>query len=130
MSLSPWPSLATIVALLVYSYTIIAVGQARFKYSISPPAMTGNPDFERVVRVQANTLEHLIVFLPALWLFSLYLNPVWGGGLGLAWCVGRILYAWGYMQEAKKRAPGFAISFLSSTALLGGAAVGIIRSFL
>jgi len=83
-----------------------------------PPAMTGDPGFERVLRVQQNTLEQMILFLPALWLFSIYVSPYWGAGIETVWILGRILYAWGYYQEVKKRELGFGISVLSVVALL------------
>ena len=67
--LSPWTSLVTIGALLVYFVVTINVGRARFKYKISPPSMSGDPNFERVLRVQQNTLEQLVLFLPGLWLW-------------------------------------------------------------
>lgn len=113
------PSIITVFALLVYFVTIINVGKARFKYNILPPATSGDENFERVLRVQENTLEQLIFFLPLLWIFSYFVSEMWGMILGGTWVVGRILYAWGYAQEAKKRAPGFAISTLSGLALLG-----------
>ena len=94
--MSPWPSLVTAIALLVYFVVTANVGRARAKYGVLPPAMSGNPDFERVLRVQQNTLEQLIIFLPALWIFSLFISPVWGSALGAVWILGRILYAWGY----------------------------------
>ncbi|MBF2057399.1 MAG: MAPEG family protein [Cyanobacterium sp. T60_A2020_053] len=111
-------SIVTLLALLVYFATIINVGRARMKYQVMPPAMTGNEDFERVVRVQQNTLEQLIFFLPLLWIFSAYVSELWGIILGGTWVVGRIIYAWGYSLEAKKRMPGFAISTLSALSLL------------
>ncbi|WP_013322875.1 MAPEG family protein [Gloeothece verrucosa] len=122
----PFPSLVTALSLLVYLVLTINVGRARGKYKISPPATTGDPNFERVLRVQQNTLEQLIFFLPLLWLFSFYVSPLWGAAIGAVWLVGRILYAWGYYQAAEKRALGFAISSLSSMVLLAGAIVGII----
>jgi len=90
--------------------------------------MTGDPDFERVLRVQQNTLEQLIFFLPALWLFSFYVSPLWGAGIGAIWVVGRIVYAWGYYQAAEKRAIGFGINSLSGAVLLLGSLVGIVLS--
>jgi len=129
MTLSPWPSLITLLALFLYLYTLLAVGRARVKYGVMPPAMTGNPDFERVVRVQVNTLEHLALFLPPLWLFSLSISPTWGAGLGIFWIIGRALYAWGYAQEASKRTPGFGISFLSNAVLLIGSLIGVLKTF-
>ncbi len=123
-----WPSLVTVASLLMYFVVTINVGRARAKYKIMPPQMTGDQNFERVVRVQQNTLEQLILFLPSLWLFSLFVSPVWGAGIGATWVLGRILFAWGYYQAAEKRTLGFGISSLTTIALLIGALVGIILS--
>jgi glutathione S-transferase len=119
------PSLITILALLVYFILTINVGRARAQYKILPPATTGDPNFERVLRVQQNTLEQLIFFLPLLWLFSFYISPIWGAGIGAVWIIGRIIFAWGYYQAAEKRTIGFGISSLSSMILLLGSLVGI-----
>ncbi len=81
-------------------------GVARAKYKIEAPAVIGHPDFERVFRVQVNTLEQLVAFLPALWLFALYVSPAWASVLGAVWIVGRVLYAVGYVPAADKRGPG------------------------
>ncbi|MEG4056048.1 MULTISPECIES: MAPEG family protein [unclassified Microcoleus] len=124
------PSLITVSALILYFVVTINVGRARFKHKVSPPQMTGNPDFERVVRVQQNTLEQMILFLPSLWLFSQFISPIWGAGIGAVWIVGRILFAWGYYQAAEKRAAGFGISTLATLALLGGSLISIIMSLL
>ncbi|MBW3584273.1 MAG: MAPEG family protein [Cyanobacteria bacterium 0813] len=125
-----WPSLITVSALILYFIVTINVGRARFKYKVSPPQVTGNPDFERVLRVQQNTLEQMILFLPSLWLFSQFISPIWGAGIGAVWIIGRILFAWGYYQAAEKRAAGFGISTLATLALLGGSLTGIIMSLL
>lgn len=119
------PSLVTIFALLVYFAVTINVGRSRFKHQIKPPLMTGNLEFECVLRVQQNTLEQLVLFLPALWLFAIYVSPLWSAIVGGAWVIGRILYALGYYQAPEKRAPGFAISSLSVLTLLMGSLAGI-----
>lgn len=118
-------SIITVSALLVYFVTILNVGKARFKYNVMPPAMNGDENFERALRVQQNTLEQLILFLPILWIFSYYVSELWGAILGGIWILGRVLYAWGYYQEAKKRAPGFAISTLSGIVLLLGCLISL-----
>ncbi len=125
-----WPSLITVSALILYFVVTINVGRARFKHKVSPPQMTGNPDFERVLRVQQNTLEQMTLFLPSLWLFSQFISPIWGAGIGAIWIIGRILFAWGYYQAAEKRAAGFGISTLATLTLLGGSLIGIIMSLL
>ena len=126
MNISVWPSLVTVATLLLYFILTVNVGRARMKYKVPPPAITGDPDFERVVRVQQNTLEQLVFFLPLLWLFCFYINPLWGAGIGAAWLVGRILFALGYYQAAEKRTLGFAIASLSSLVLFIGSLVGIV----
>ena len=124
--MSPYPSLVTVSALLLYFVVTINVGRARFKYQVPVPQTTGNEDFERVLRVQQNTLEQLALFLPALWLFSIYVSPIWSSILGTTWIIGRIAYAWGYYQAVEKRGLGFAISSLSSIGLILGSLVGIV----
>ncbi|HEY9669138.1 MAG TPA: MAPEG family protein [Coleofasciculaceae cyanobacterium] len=124
------PSSITILTLILYLVLSSNVARARTKYKVPAPQISGDPDFERVFRVQQNTLEQLILFLPSLWLFSLLVSPIWGAGIGILWFIGRVLYAWGYYQVAEKRLIGFAINFLSTLILLLGSVVGIIRGFM
>jgi glutathione S-transferase len=123
--ISPWVSLVTILALVMYIVVTVNVGRARAKYGVQPPAISGEPGFERVYRVQQNTLEQLIVFLPSLWIFAYFVNPIAAAGLGAVWIIGRILFAWGYYQAAEKRRPGFAIGVLVTMVLLSGSLIGI-----
>ncbi len=125
-----FPSLVTVLTLILFFIITANVGRARLKYKVPVPQTSGDPDFERVFRVQQNTLEQLILFLPSLWLFSLFVNAIWGAGIGAVWLVGRILYAWGYYQAAEKRGIGFGINVLSTLVLLIGSLVGIIRIFM
>ena len=124
------PDLITCLALIVYIWNFASVGRARSKYKIEAPAVTGDPDFERVFRVQQNMVEQLIIFLPLLWIFSMTLSPLWGGVVGAIWVVGRILYSIGYYAKAASRGTGFMISALSSLVLLIGSLVGTIRILL
>lgn len=124
-----FPSLATVLTLILYLVLTANVGRARLKHKVPVPQTSGDPNFERVFRVQQNTLEQLILFLPSLWLFSLFVSPTWGAGIGGVWIIGRILYAWGYYQAPEKRAVGFGINSLSIIVLLLGALVGLIRTF-
>ena len=83
-----------------------------------PPAMPGHPEVERALRVQGNTVEQVVIFLPLLWVATLYFHGWIPAALGLVWCIGRVIYAIGYMKEANKRGPGFAIAALASLALM------------
>jgi glutathione S-transferase len=90
--------------------------------------MTGHPDFERAIRVQMNTLEWLVIFLPAMWLCAAYVSPYLAAILGLVWIVGRYLYMRAYMKEPKSRSVGFAIQALASAVALFGGLIGAVVS--
>jgi glutathione S-transferase len=124
--MSNWIMLVTVLALILLFTVTINVGRARIKSGIKPPQMSGDPEFERAVRVQQNTLEQLVLFLPALWIFGTVINPIYAAILGAVWIIGRILYAWGYYQAAEKRGPGFGLSSLATIVLLLGSVGGII----
>ena len=123
------PALVTVAALATYQTTALLVGRARFQHGVKAPASSGPEPFERALRVQQNTLEQLVFFLPALWLAALLDNPAVASALGFIWVGGRIAYAVGYLQAPEKRGPGFGISFLAAAVLLVMALVGAIRAF-
>jgi uncharacterized membrane protein YecN with MAPEG domain len=106
-------------------WIIFQVAGARKRSGIKAPATIGSDEFEGYYRVQMNTVEQFILFLPSLWLFAQFLSPLWAAILGAGWIVGRIIYALGYYKEAKKRGPGFGISIFCNLALLLGALWGI-----
>ena len=122
--------LVILLALIEYTVFQGLVGRARAKYGVRAPATTGQADFERVNRVHQNTLEALIVFIPAVWIFGLYLSPLWAAGLGVVFIVGRAIYAVGYFRAAEKRGPGAGITGLTNIALVIGAIVGVVRALL
>ena len=107
----------TLLAVAVFFGCGIAVGRGRAKYKIAAPATTGHPDFERLFRVQMNTLEAMAMFLPSLWVAARHADPLLVGGIGLLWVAGRIWYAIAYASDAGKRGPGFGISVLCTAAL-------------
>jgi glutathione S-transferase len=125
-----FPALVTALALLVYAGVFMVTARARARYGIQAPAVTGAPEFERAFRIQQNTLEQLIWFLPALWLFAFYVSPGWSGILGLVWIGGRIHYALSYYRDPEARGPGFIIGFASAAVLLVGALFGIVVDLL
>jgi glutathione S-transferase len=118
--------LVTLLALLQYSILGVMVGRARQRYGVEAPATTGNPDFERYFRVHENTLESLIVFLPAVWIFSLTVNYHMGVALGLFFIVARIIYAQGYLTAAAKRAPGALATGVINAILVLGSVIWIL----
>src|SRR5579862_9673753 len=90
----------TCLAILMYFFFSFQVGKARGTYGIKAPAISGNPDFERVFRAHMNTLEWMPIFLPALWLFAVYIGDAIAAALGVIWIVGRIVYTTGYTKAA------------------------------
>ena len=115
-----YTALVTCLALLFYFYTSMRVAKARATYKIKAPAISGNPDFERVFRVQMNTLEWLPIFLPALWLFAIYVSDLYAALAGLVWIVGRVFYMTGYEKAAEKRELGYFIQTVAAAVLLLG----------
>jgi uncharacterized membrane protein YecN with MAPEG domain len=121
--------LVTLLAILIAIGTAIMVARVRTVTGVLPPAMSGDPRVERALRVQGNTVEGFIVFLPALWLAALYFQGWLPPIIGLVWCLGRIAYAVGYMADANRRHLGFAICILSVFALMILAAIGIVNAW-
>ena len=120
-------ALVTLLLLLQYISFMMLVGMARGKTGVEAPAVTGDELFERAFRVQMNTLEQLVVTLPALWLCAYYYQPLAAAGLGLLFFLGRLLYRVTYMKDPASRGPGMIIGFLANVALIVLAAWGIIR---
>jgi hypothetical protein len=125
-----WVAFVIVIALIEYVVFLIMVGQARHRYGVVAPATTGHEIFERCFRVQQNTMEQLLLFLPSIWLFATFISPAWAAGIGAIFPVGRALFAAGYIRDPKKRGFGFALSMLPNTVLLLGALIGTIRALL
>ena len=106
--------IVTILALLQFTYFGFQVGGARRKTGTKAPASVGPPEFERANRVHMNTLEQLMLFLPALWLFGQNVNPLWAAGFGAVFIVGRFVYRASYMKDPSGRSPGFMLTILPS----------------
>jgi glutathione S-transferase len=119
-------ALVTCLAISVYFFTSIRVSKARVAFGIKAPAIIGSTDFERVFRVQMNTLEWLPIFFPSLWLFAIYVSDPIAAAVGMVWIAGRILYMTGYSQAANKRATGFGIQATAAAILWLGALGAII----
>ena len=114
------------LALVQYLYFTLRCGQVRGRLGIPAPAMTGAPEFERRLRVQQNTIEQLVIFVPALLLFAKYVSEPAAAGLGLVFVLGRALYARGYMLDPAKRGPGFGLTLIANGVLLLGGLIGAI----
>ena len=116
----------TLLAVAIFFGCGVAVGRGRSKYKIAAPATTGHLDFERVFRVQMNTLEAIAMFLPSLWVAAMHADRVLVGGIGLVWVVARIWYAIAYASAAQKRGMGFGLGILATAVQWFLAAWGIV----
>jgi len=123
-------ALVTGLLLLQYFVFMMLVGAARGKSGVQAPAVTGDPVFERTLRVQQNTLEQLLIVLPSLWIFATYFGETIAAGLGLVFFVGRVVYYRGYVAEPGKRGMGFGIGFLATIVLLIGSIAGSVMAIL
>ena len=124
----PWSAAVTLLALLLHLATTAIVGRARRRYGVRAPAVTGNEHFERAYRVQMNTIEQMMFFLPALWLCAVFLSDPAAAVAGLVWVTARALYAAAYLTEPVSRAPWVVVSMLAQGALFLGAAAGVVRA--
>jgi len=120
-----YTAIVTLLAIAFYFFLATRVAAAHGKFNVRLPAMSGNPDFERIYRIHANTLEWMPTFLVPLWLCALYLSDVGAAVLGLVWIAGRIMYFTGYSKAVEKRLPGFFVQSTVCFLLFIGAAVGI-----
>jgi len=111
-------AIVTVLALLQFTWFGIQVGSLRAKHDIKAPAMSGQTEFDRMYRIHYNTMEQLVVFLPALWLYAHMVNPLWGTGLGVVYLIGRFIYRVSYLKDPASRSAGFTLSFLPSAIML------------
>src|SRR5258705_1442854 len=93
-------ALATLFAILISIGTAILVARTRNSTGIQPPAMSGDARLERALRVQGNTVEGFIIFLPALWLAAIYFQGWAPPIIGLACCLGPVFHAIGSISDS------------------------------
>lgn len=125
-----WASIVTLLALVLQIWVAAIVGKYRVRYGVDAPATTGNPHFERAYRVQMNTIENTLVFLPALWLATRWGSPLLVPVAGVLWVGARVAYALAYLKDPAKRSLAFGASFFAIVVLMIDAAVGIARALL
>jgi glutathione S-transferase len=120
--------IVTALAVLQFIVFGFRVGGARGRYGVKAPAITGNEIFERYFRVQQNTLEQLIAFVPGIYLFSHYFSPLVAAALGVVYLIGRELYAFTYVKDPAKRGVGYGTTFLPLVILVVGGLIGAVRA--
>jgi glutathione S-transferase len=123
-------AVAIVAALVLIEYMVFVwkTGQARGRHGVPAPATVGHPIFERWYRVQMNTVEQLVIFLPGLWLFATYVSANGAAALGAVFLVGRALFARGYVSDPARRGPGFVLTYLPNAVLVLGGLLGALLS--
>ena len=120
--------LVAVIAVIQFLFFGALTGRARGQSGLKAPAVTGNEDFERMYRVQINTLEILIAFLPVLFLAARYWPTSLVAGLGVVYLIGRLIYWRAYVSDPSKRGIGFMLSMFPTLFLAILALVGIVLS--
>lgn len=123
-------AVVTVLALLQFYWFAIQVGQMRVKHEVKAPAMTGHPEFERMFRIQQNTMEQLVMFVPTLWMYGYLVNPLWGAGIGMVFIIGRFVYRAAYFKDPSSRSNGFTISVIPTTVMLIWVLVAAVRNLI
>ena len=130
MQAMSWIVVVTAVALLQYMFFGYQVGVMRGKHGVSAPETVGDPEFMRMFRIHQNTMEQLVIFIPALWIFAHYFDPKWGAGIGLVYIASRFVYYIGYLKNPKSRGRGFGIGFAAQATLVIGSLVGAVKDLI
>nr|XP_019782321.2 microsomal glutathione S-transferase 2 [Tursiops truncatus] len=119
------------------SYFALQAGKARSKYKVTPPAVSGSPEFERMFHAQQNCVEFYPIFMITLWMAGWYFNQVFDTCLSLVYIYVHHQYFWGYSEAAKKKVrntqeliTGFRLSLGVLALLTVLSTVGIANSFL
>ena len=125
-----YASLIVLLALLQYVWFTMRVGISRGKYHVDAPSCEGDENWERLFRIQQNTMEQLIVFIPASYAFAYYMSATWVLLAGGLYIIGRFLYSAEYLKDPKTRTPGMTITLLANVILLAGALFGLIKGMI
>ena len=114
------------LALLVTYFTLFKSGMARVRFKVEAPSHDGPEEYVRHVRAHQNTIEHLVLFLPGMWLFAFAVSPLWAAGLGAIWPVARLFYALGYYKSANGRRLPLYLSMPVVYTFMLGSLIGFI----
>jgi len=122
-------AIVTVLVLCQFVWFSIQVGSMRGKHSVKAPATSGHSEFERSFRVQQNTMEQLVVFVPALWIYAYIVNPLWAAGFGLVFLIGRFIYRAAYLKDPDGRGIGFMTTFIPTAIMLVWALIVSILAY-
>lgn len=123
-------AIVTILVVLQTFWFAAQVGQARANSGVKAPACSGPEVFERAHRVHQNTLEQVVLVLPAMWVFAYYVHHLAAAALGVVFIIGRFVYRAAYLKDPSSRGPGFVIGAAAFAILALGSLIGAgMRTF-
>lgn len=120
--------LVALLAILQFFFFGAMTGRARRDSGLKAPAISGDAGFERMYHVQMNTLEILVMFLPAIYIAGKYWNPLLISIIGSLYLIGRFLYWRAYVSSPSARGTGFILSIIPTALLILFGLGGIVRS--
>lgn len=123
-------TIIVLLALVQFQYFGIAVGRARTRHDVKAPAVAGDEVFERFHRAHQNTLEQLVVFIPAIYACGYYANDLLAVACGVAFLTGRAWYFRCYIVDPETRGRGMLVTMLSSVILVISGIIGALRTAL
>lgn len=123
----PYATIIVLLAILQLLYFATAVGRARGRHGVEAPAVSGDEHFERFHRAHQNTLEQIVIFIPAIFASAVY-GSFWATLIaGVAYLVGRMWYFRNYIKEPSSRGGGMLLTVAASIALIVSGLIGAIR---
>ncbi|NXF03852.1 LTC4S synthase, partial [Smithornis capensis] len=120
----------TVLGVLEQAYFFLQVIYARRLFGVSPPKISGPPEFERVFRAQVNSSEYFPIFLALLWQAGLFFHQGLAAALGLLYLYARYCYFVGYKASSSQRLTPIYLSTGVLWILLAVSALGILHSLL
>ncbi len=119
-------TIVAMLALLQYLGFGVAVGRARGRSGVAAPAVTGNEEFERYFRAHQNTMEQLVIMLPAAFASAHFIGDLYAAAFTALFVGGRQLYFNRYVREPTKRGPGMLLTAAATLALVLGGIIGAL----
>ncbi|NWZ97868.1 LTC4S synthase, partial [Nesospiza acunhae] len=125
-----WLAAVTVLGVLEQAYFFLQVIYARRLFGISPPKISGPPEFERIFRAQVNSSEYFPIFLALLWQAGLFFHQGLAAALGLLYLYARYCYFMGYKASSSERLAPIYFSAGVLWILIAVSALGILHYFL
>ncbi|XP_063024872.1 leukotriene C4 synthase-like [Melospiza melodia melodia] len=125
-----WLAAVTVLGVLEQAYFFLQVIYARRLFGISPPKISGPPEFERIFRAQVNSSEYFPIFLALLWQAGLFFHQGLAAALGVLYLYARYCYFMGYKASSSERLAPIYFSAGVLWILIAVSALGILHFFL